>query len=147
VNFTTEFVIFCFNKALFNTRHSKSSISHNAHQFSKWKYHNFFLVNSLTQMYSPAAVPRKGINSKSSSVTTKFDFQTQTHTAKLAASLSPVLSSTNIEQVRQIRLLDLDRSSDHLLRQLHDQPLRFYWRLRVLILAPFPRPTISALTI
>ena len=67
-------------------------------------------------MYSPPAVPWKGINSNSSSVTKISDLQT--HTAEWAASLSLVLSSTNIEQVRHIRLIDLDWSSNKLLRQL-----------------------------
>jgi hypothetical protein len=81
LNFTTVSKSFC-QKSVFNTRHSKSSVRHNALKFTMWKYH------TLTNTYFSTAVPRKGINSKRSSVTRKSDVQTQISTVKWAASLS-----------------------------------------------------------
>lgn len=112
-----------FYKALFNIRHNKSSISHNAHQFRKLKYHTFLskLSHTFTQQQFRVdeLIPRVQLQQN---LTYKHK---KTRTAKWAASLSTVLPSTTNEQVRKIRLLDLNRPSNHLLRQLHHQPLRF----------------------
>jgi hypothetical protein len=116
VNFARKFRIHFFShKAVSNTRHSNSSVRHNAHKFTKWKCHTLSQKRILQQhVHAKESIPR---------AVQLVQNLTYTSTVKWAASLSSVFSSATIQQARKTRLPDFNRSFQSLATPLHVQSL------------------------